>query len=926
MLYKGKAVEVLGTKEVFGEQVAWIRILENNDFKQVALEELEHSSSNFSLAHLRFIAIAAKIKDEVAKKNILAPYESSLIPLPHQILVLEKVMQSTQNRFLLADEVGMGKTIEAGLILKELKLRGDIKRILVIVPKSAMLQWQSELKEHFNEVFHIYDSELITSLARTFSNINADQEFNFWEQHNQIIVSTDALKPLERRQGWPQERIDEYNKYRMEAVLNANFDLVVIDEVHKMGGANQLVSRYLLAQALCNTVPNALLLSATPHRGKSDHFRRILQLLDSDAFASEELPEIAELEPYVIRTEKRLAVDYEGNKLFNERETERFDVYLDDERHRRQKALYNAVTDYVIKGFNTARRTNNQATGLIMILFQRLVSSSTAAILSAMQGRLERLRNAEDDELEDYQSESDATADEPLDTFDLEGVYANSAGALVDEDSLLQQLIAQAQECLRVETDAKAEAFISKYKVLQQEYSNPDLKTIIFTEFRTTQKMLKELLEERGYRCAIINGSQELDERKAALGKFRNQAQILIATDAAGESLNMQFCHIIFNYDLPWNPMMIEQRIGRVDRIGQKHKVKAYNMLTDNSVDQRVYEVIEEKLTNIIEQLGIDKTSDVLDSAIDLKKVNKLYLQSLLDPTKFEFAGDKWLNEIKGKLRDYQSTEGILPKVQESEIEYKKAADVKHSPLPVWLEDLLVQYCAIHNGKVERNLAGIYDIQLNGLKQRVTFEQELALSEPGVEHLTLQHDTIRRILSDINEYNYTHGIPVLRSRNNDETPGIWSIWQISAQNSAERKVIYHSYFVADNGKMYAAYANDIWNRILSGNHQLDLVDVCSAEGIESLITQEKEVLRSYHFNAFQNLEADMSAMMEARRTKRVKSFEFQASRINKIGIENIRFSKLKRLQAEHDKWLAEFKASKKVIPGVKHLLSVRIDG
>jgi len=189
-------------------------------------------------------------------------------------------MQSSQNRFMLADEVGMGKTIETGLILKELKIRGDIKRILVIVPKSSIMQWQSELKDHFNEVFHLYDSEMIISMARTFSNINADEEYNFWTQHNQIIVSTDALKPLEKRQGWSQERVEEYNKYRMGAVLEADFDLVIIDEARKMGGGSSTVSRYLLAQALCNTVANVLLLSATPHRGKADHFRRILQLLD----------------------------------------------------------------------------------------------------------------------------------------------------------------------------------------------------------------------------------------------------------------------------------------------------------------------------------------------------------------------------------------------------------------------------------------------------------------------------------------------------------------------------------------------------------------------------------------------------------------------------------------------------------------------
>ena len=330
MFYKGKAIEKIGEKEIFGQKVFWVRVLEDNSLLQIAAEDIEIQQTKNSLSSVRFVALAARIKDEIAKKNIFAPYESSLIPLPHLILVLEKVMQAAQNRFLLADEVGMGKTIETGLILKELKLRGEVKRTLIIVPKSAMMQWQSELKEHFNEAFHLYDSDLISSLSRTFSNINADQEFNFWTQHNQIIVSTDALKPLDRRQGCTNARVDEYNKYRMEAVLNANFDLVIIDEVHKMGGSNQLVSRFQLAQALCNEVPNALLLSATPHRGKSDHFRRVLQLIDPEAFAGEGMPTIVEIEPYVIRTEKRLAVDYEGNKLFNERQTFRLDVELNE--------------------------------------------------------------------------------------------------------------------------------------------------------------------------------------------------------------------------------------------------------------------------------------------------------------------------------------------------------------------------------------------------------------------------------------------------------------------------------------------------------------------------------------------------------------------------------------------------------------------
>lgn len=918
MKYKGKQVDILGIKEIFGQRVAWIKILESNEFLQVSAEDLEEFEEPYSLSHIRFVSLAAKIKDEISKKALLAPYESSLIPLPHQILVLEKVMQSDQNRFLLADEVGMGKTIEAGLILKELKLRGDVKRILVIVPKSAIMQWQSELKEHFNEIFHIYDSELINSLSRTFSNINVDQEFNFWEQHNQIIVSTDALKPISYRQGWPREKVEEYNKYRMEAVLKANFDLVIIDEVHKMGGANPSVSRYLLAQALCDAVPNAILLSATPHRGKPDHFRRILQLLDPDAFDGEGLPEIKEIEPYVIRTEKRLAVDYEGNKLFNERETVRFDVHVDPIIHILQRELYEDVTNYVRKGFNTAKKTKNSAKGLIMILFQRLVSSSTAAILSAMEGRLHRLQISEGDTLENYELDMDKIMEEEDSGFDSDSVYNSMSHLFLnDEEAYLKELILKAKSCIQKERDAKADALIEKYRKLQQEYDEADLKVLVFTEFRTTQLMLKRILESEGMRVTIINGSQEIEERKNNLSKFKKECQILIATDAAGESLNMQFCHIVFNYDLPWNPMMIEQRIGRVDRIGQKMQVKAFNMLTNNSVDRRVYEVIQEKLSNIISQLGINKTSDVLDSTLEQDKINNLYLQSLLDPSKFEFAGEKWLNEIKGKLKEYQATESILP--EEEEIDPKKAAEVRYSPLPYYLENLLLEFTRTNNGSMEYMTGNYVQVNLNKSTYSLSFDSEMSLSNPGVEHLTLQHDLIKKILAGIGEFDTSKRIPVLSTNSDDDTSGVWSIWQINAKNPLEKKETYQAYFVSEGGKVFNAYANNLWNRLLSSPTDFKLL------GSEEPNFDYLQKILPFQESAYRQLENSIKQSLDVKYEKKKRSYNYQKSRVSKIGIENIKISKLNKLKEAFEDWESEFKSSSKVIPEIKHLLSVKIN-
>jgi SNF2 family DNA or RNA helicase len=921
MKYHGKQVEVLGTKEVFGETVAWIRVLEDDSFQQVSMKELTSDELAFSLPYVRHLAIAAKIKDEVSKKTILAPYESSLIPLPHQILVLEKVMKSAQNRFLLADEVGMGKTIEAGLILKELKLRGDIKRVLAIIPKSAMLQWQSELKEHFNEMFHVYDSELITSLSRTFSNINADQEFNFWEQHNQIIVSTDALKPLEKRQGWSQEKIDEYNKFRMEAVLSANFDLVLIDEAHKMGGASQTVSRYVLAQELCNSVPNVLLLTATPHRGKADHFRRILQLLDPDAFMGEGLPSLSELEPYVIRTEKRLAVDYDGNKLFNQRVTSKFVVELAEASHARQIALYESLTDYVRRGFNSAKSSGNTAKGLIMILFQRLVSSSSAAILSAMEGRLQRLRAGDgDDDIDDYQDEVDSmdSEDSEIDYSDI--LYSPNV-PLEDEEAILSQLIQEAKSCMLHEVDAKAESLTHKIKSLSEASGDSNLKCLVFTEFRSTQRMLKKHFEKSGYECVEIHGGQDLDQRKAALSRFSKESQILVATDAAGESLNMQFCHIVFNYDLPWNPMMIEQRIGRVDRIGQKHPVQAYNMLTNNSVDQRVYEVIEEKLSNILENLGIDKSRDVLDSTLDMKNVNNLYLQSLLDPSKFDFAGDKWLHEIKGKLRHFQSTESILPEVEEDEIDKKKAAEIHYSPLPVWLERLITQHTLMQGGSVQTTTNNFREIHLNGEKKVIAFNPEESINHPEVQHITLQHNWVKRILSAMGDFSSASGIPILKSTS-DDVNGFWSVWEVSATQLNESHKVIQPVFISDNNKLFPVYAADIWERLLEDSSGFEVIGL---EPVHEDVERNSTIEGNLQI-VFEKQAEMLRQKVDRKKENRLRSYDFQKQRIERIGIDNIRIAKLKNLEKDYADWKRELQMESQIVPNIKCLINLRISG
>ena len=785
-----------------------------------------------------------------------------------------------------------------------------------------MLQWQAEMKEHFAENFVIYDSDIITSMAKTFASFDAEEELNFWRQHNQIIVSSDALKPIEARQGWSQERVDAYNKYRLEMVVNADCDMVIIDEAHKMGGSSTSVSRFKMAEVLCNAVPNLLLLSATPHRGKSDHFRRVLQLMDADAFSGEGMPSIEEIQPYVMRSEKRFAVDYDGKKLFNERTTTRFEVQLDPVRHAAQIALYKHITDYVRICFGRAKSTKRNATGLVMVMLQKLASSSTDAILSALRTRLYRLENGEDeDELDGYGLDGSLDyEDDELNVGDYSVEHTSSE--LNTEIEMLQKLVEEAEQCRNSETDAKATALVEKIYSLRSSGIEANNKVLVFTEFRQTQDFLIRVLNEQGLKCEKVNGSMSMEERHHALVHFRDESDVLVATDAAGESLNMQFCHIIINYDLPWNPMALEQRIGRVDRIGQKYEVQAYNMLTNNSVDYRIYNIIVEKLDLIMEELGIDKTSDVLDSTIDAKKINHLYLQSLLDPKRFEFASESWLYDIKQKLNDYKSTEGALPTISPDEINARSAAEVKYSPLPIWLENLMMLYCQTYGFQWRKNLMGFAEYHFGkGNILKAVFDTDKAADNPDAEQLNLQHPIIKQILNEV-DAGMQGKIPVLQSFDGKETAGYLTIWKVSALNERESKVTYTAQFVSDQGRVFVPYANALWNKLVQDANAFQQVSWETG----CLDFENNTQLHTNLYAVFHRMEEGIMTGLQTIAEKKLRALDFTEQRLSRIGIENIRLAKMRRLKEEREEWMNTFRKSAHVVPEVKHILTVKIDG
>jgi len=359
---------------------------------------------------------------------------------------------------------------------------------------------------------------------------------------------------------------------------------------HRLSGSSSTVARHVLGKNLSEATPYLLLLSATPHQGKSDAFQRLLSLIDKQEFPPNVKINQEKVKPYVVRTEKRKAVDARGKPLFKERKTKLVPIKWEP-CHKEQEELYNEVTEYVRNGYNQAVEERKNYLGFLMVLMQRLVSSSTRAIRYALEKRLKIIEGEKPIQLEQIESWWEMDGQEQLDA-----ILSNKFKELKNERQTVQSLLNLSIRCEALNPDARAESLLECIHTQQMIENDLNLKFLVFTEFVSTQEMLKEFLEQRGFSCVTLNGSMNLEERASVQEKFANESKILISTDAGGEGLNLQFAHIVINYDLPWNPMRVEQRIGRVDRIGQMHPVKAFNFIFENTVEYRVQEVLQEKL------------------------------------------------------------------------------------------------------------------------------------------------------------------------------------------------------------------------------------------------------------------------------------------------------------------------------------------
>ena len=556
---------------------------------------------------------------------------SRVDPLPHQLeAVYDYLLKLARVRFLLADDAGAGKTIMAGLLLRELKLRGLAERILIVCPANLAFQWQRELKEKFDEKF----------LVLRGGDIREQFGVNQWMEQRQVITSLDLAKRSDILPGLRQ----------------VHWDLAIVDEAHRMSASDEAhkTARYRLGELIRDTTDHLLLLTATPHKGDPVNFSLFLQLLDYDAYADvKSIREAMERRraPFYLRRTKEAMVYFPerqaggtwvAKKIFTKRIPRTVDFQIDGA----EFDLYREITRFVKQQSTKAAAQGDdpraRAIGFLMALYQRRLASSTHAMRHSLENRAKRLEAGlkraqelirlvppeipdpeEIEEMEEYEREK---LEEMLEAITLAG----NADQIREEIEELNRLAAKAQTV----EDSGTEAKLSRFKdLLQREgfFDHPERRLLLFTEFKDTLDYLMGCLKDWGFKVGCIHGGMKAGSRDEPGTRLYTEQQfkdgdiqVLVATEAAGEGINLQCCHILFNYDIPWNPNRLEQRMGRIHRYGQKNDCLIFNFVATNTIEGRVLQRLLEKLQEIRDALADDVVFNVVGEILPAAHVERV--------------------------------------------------------------------------------------------------------------------------------------------------------------------------------------------------------------------------------------------------------------------------------------------------------------
>jgi superfamily II DNA or RNA helicase len=710
---------------------------------------------------LRLLVESARIRLAYAHDRQFAVSLSGIRTLPHQIeAVYQAMLPQPRLRFLLADDPGAGKTIMAGLLIKELKLREAIERTLILCPAPLTPQWQDEMLRWFGEPFDII-----------FSAVDQQQLINPWQRSSQVISSIDYAKQDDVR----------------ERVWQQHWDLVVVDEAHKCsartasGGQGReskvtTTKRYDLVARLTSQADHILLLTATPHHGDEDKFSHFLRLIDPDLFPEphrlgkqatairKDVFSLGKDSPWSLRRLKEDLKDLNGKRLFPDRHAKTVTFRLNSEEY----ALYKSVTAYINEFIPQQSGERRSSAALTRTVLQRRLVSSTCAIHESLKRRFKKQQDLLDEleglspdqrvkrlaalqgRLPDAEQEEDDLDDEVRDQLVDEYTAALELEHLRAEIAALKELVEQSGRVRELANDSKLAALKKCLGEAQfLELKDGRGKLLLFTEHRSTLGYVREHLERWGYSTCQIHGGMNPHQRKRAQEEFRTTAQVCVATEAAGEGINLQFCHLMINYDMPWNPTRLEQRLGRIHRIGQDRDVYAFNFVATDSedgqpvVEGRILHRLLEKLDTMNAALE-GRVFDVIGEVLSLNDVNlpDMLREAAYDPRRLEEYLDQIDRIDPAKLKEYEDATGIA--LARSHVDFtgfqRRNLEVEEKRLmPRYVETQFIAAAKEVALRVEPRADGLWRVEhvLADLRsERLRSVQRLGKAEPSYRKIT----------------------------------------------------------------------------------------------------------------------------------------------------------------------------------------------
>ncbi|MFD1572019.1 helicase-related protein [Halorubrum laminariae] len=691
---------------------------------------------------------ATKLKLAHEQGQLLS-ISNSLVRLePYQLDAVNWVMQKLRQRALIGDDVGLGKTIEAGLILKELAARNRADRILFVVPAHLQKKWIRDMDRFFDVDLTVADRAWVDGERRRLG-----EEANIWDQDQQQLVTSMAFL-----------RRDEFQP----ALQDAFWDVVVVDEAHKAAKRGDSPSKTAqMVDTITGNSDSLLLLSATPHDGKGEAFRSLVEYIDPFLVAENRDLSQETVDRVMIRRGKTDIYDEDGDRVFPDREVNSVSVSMTHD----ERQFYRAVTDYVKNVYNRSEKLNEPAVGFAMALMQKRLVSSVGAIHATLRRRLDDLLD-EEAETDGLSEEARAYLDgEDLDEDDKEHAEDEIAGLTVtstddqlhEEIDTLRDLVSLAED-LPVDSKAqKVRRFISQ--LLEEQ---PNEKLLLFTEYRDTLDYILEYVEDEPWanEILVIHGDVDKEERARIEDEFNHgQSRLLFATDAASEGIDLQHsCHIMANYELPWNPNRLEQRIGRIHRYGQEEEVTVWNFLFDDTRESEIFEMLQTKVEEIRSQLG--NTADVLGILDDID-VDSLIMESIENDeppsaTKAELEElieerqrtlEEWYERslVDTSTFDAESRRQIQQVVDESADVYGSEGDIR---------EFFERAVEAFGGDFEKRGTNLYEAALpDGIASPdhdatfgpFTFDRDFAMDHEDITYLAPDTDVLQRLMARVLE-------------------------------------------------------------------------------------------------------------------------------------------------------------------------------